>query len=96
MTASGFNTVKYLVDDYVYGKPVSPCIADKEHLYLVVPKGILLRYIKDDALKARVKRLIKEKKYTNPYLYKEDRGLMRRIHVWMMLLNYYRKYHRYG
>lgn len=96
VTAGGFNPVVYLVDDYIYHQPITPCIADKEHLYLVVPKGILLRYIKDDELKARVKRLIKAKQYTNPYIYKEDRGLMRRIHVWMMLLNYYRKYHRYG
>ena len=47
MTGSGYNTVKWIVDDLVYGKELDYTIADNEHLYTVVPKGVIKKYVAD-------------------------------------------------
>lgn len=59
ITGSGFNAVKWIVDDLIYGKDFEgEVVADNaDSLYTVVPKDVLMNYIKDDALKARVAEL---------------------------------------
>ncbi len=59
ITGSGFNAVKWIVDDLIYEKDFEgEVIADNEDsLYTVVPKDVLLDYIKDDALRDRVAEL---------------------------------------
>ncbi len=59
ITGSGFNAVKWIVDDLIYEKDFEgEVIADNEEsLYTVVPRDVLMDYIKDDALKARVAQL---------------------------------------
>lgn len=59
ITGSGFNAVKWIVDDLIYEKDFEgEVIADNEDsLYTVVPQDVLMNYIKDDALRARVAEL---------------------------------------
>lgn len=59
VTGSGFNAVKWIVDDLIYEKEFEgEVIADNtESLYTVVPQDVLMNYIKDDGLKARVAEL---------------------------------------
>lgn len=59
VTGSGFNVVKWIVDDLIYEKEFEgEVIADNvESLYTVVPKDVLTTYIKDDTLRERVKEL---------------------------------------
>ncbi len=59
VTGSGFNAVKWIVDDLIYEKEFQgEVIADNEDsLYTVVPKDVLMNYIKDEALKQRVAEL---------------------------------------
>lgn len=59
ITGSGFNAVKWIVDDLIYEKDFEgEVIADnQDSLYTVVPRDVLMNYIKDDALKARVAEL---------------------------------------
>lgn len=95
VTGSGFNTVKWIVDDLIYQKDLPYVVADKENLFTVVPKGIIKRYVKQDPeLMARVNRLFKEKKVSYPLYYKPDMALMRRYYVTGAYFNQYRKYHR--
>jgi len=95
VTGSGFNTVKWIVDDLVYHKELPDVVADKEHLFTVVPKGILRRYVKKHPeLYARVNRLIREKKVSYPLHYKKDMGLRRAFYVVGAYFNQYRKYRR--
>ena len=59
ITGSGFNAVKWMVDDLIYEKDFEgEVVADNvDSLYTVVPQDVLTAYIKDDALRERVKEL---------------------------------------
>lgn len=59
VTGSGFNVVKWIVDDLILERDFEgEVVADNQNsLYTVVPKDVLLRYIKDDALRHRVAQL---------------------------------------
>lgn len=94
VTGSGFNTVKWIVDDLIYHKELDYTIADRENLFTVVPKGIILRYVHQPELQQQVKRLYREKKVSYPLWYPCDLSPKRRFYVMAALLNQYRKYHR--
>ncbi|MCL2562943.1 MAG: ATP-grasp domain-containing protein [Oscillospiraceae bacterium] len=97
VTAGGHNVATYLVEEYVNGKEFTDCvIASTEHLYLSIPKSILFRYITDEATKARVRRLIREKKVSHPLKYKKDRTLKRCLYVAAAQFNYHKKFKQYG
>ena len=83
ITASGFNAVKWIVDDLIYEKDFDdePVIADNcESLYTVVPKSVLMDYVKDDALKARVKELWSKGCAHDPLNYSGEKNLLRRLY----------------
>ena len=94
VTGSGFNTVKWIVDDLIYHKELEYTVADRENLFTVVPKGIILRYVHQPELQEQVKRLYREKKVSYPLAYPCDLAPKRRFYVTAALLNQYRKYHR--
>ena len=93
VTGSGFNTVKWIVDDLIYEKDLEYTVADRENLFTVVPKGIIMRYVKDPKNRADVKRLYREGKVSYPLDYKCDMSPKRRFYVYASLMNQYRKYH---
>ena len=66
MTAAGANPMRFVVEDAVEGRSVPPVVVDKEILYAVVPHRLLLRYVRDPQLAARVRRLIKAKAVAHP------------------------------
>ena len=83
VTGSGFNAVKWIVDDLIYKKDFDdePVIADNEDsLYTVVPKDVLVNYVKDDALRQRVKELYAKGCVHDPLSYKGERNLIRRLY----------------
>lgn len=83
VTGSGFNAVKWIVDDLIYEKDFDdePVIADNEDsLYTVVPKDVLVNYVKDDALRQRVKELYAKGCVHDPLSYKGERNLIRRLY----------------
>ena len=95
VTGSGFNTVKWIVDELIYHKELPDnVVADRENLFTVVPKGIILRYVKDPATREQVKRLYREGRVSYPLNYKCDMSPRRSFYVWASLLNQYRKYHQ--
>ena len=47
VTGSGFNIAKYIVEEYIYDKPLEFKTAKKERLWLVVPKRVAYKYLKD-------------------------------------------------
>lgn len=83
ITGRGFNAVKWIVDDLIYEKEFDDeiVIADRESLYTVVPKSIVLAYAETEELKAEIKRLYKEGKVSNPIDYKADRNIIHRLYV---------------
>lgn len=72
VTGSGFNVAKYLVEEYIYGKDQELELAKEEHLWMVVPKAVAFRYVKDEAMKAKMRKLLKEKKMVNPVFMRGD------------------------
>ena len=86
VTGSGFNTVKWIVDDYVYGKEFSDeiVVADNEHMYSVVPRDTIVSYLRhngEDELKEMVKRLYREGKVSVPIDYPADRNFIHKLYV---------------
>lgn len=94
VTGSGFNTVKWIVDDLIYQKDLPYTVADNENLFTVVPKQIILRYVKNPELRKKVQRLYREGKVSYPLKYKGDMRPDRAFYVYAALLNQFRKYHR--
>jgi D-aspartate ligase len=95
VTAAGANPMRFLVEDAVEGRAVPPVVVDKEILYAVVPHRLLLRYVLDPALNARVRRLVKAKAVAHPLKYSKDASPRRRLYVAMALVNQVRKFRRW-
>lgn len=83
ITASGFNAVKWIVDDLIYNKEFDDdmVIADNENLYTVVPKSIVLAYCGTDELREQVERLYREGKVSNPIDYSGERNIIHKLYV---------------
>ena len=95
VTASGYNLAKWLVEDVVEHKEQELTIADAHHLWMIAPAGIIKKYLKDEALLAEAKELVRQGKVSHQLFCKEDAGLKRRIWYIKNQLNNYRKYKRY-
>ena len=95
VTGSGFNVAKYIVEEYVYGKELPAEFAKEEHLWTVVPKAVAFKYVKDEALKAKMKKLIKEKKVVNPLFYKKDLQPKRLYAMTRTYLSHFVKFKKY-
>jgi len=72
VTGSGFNVAKYVVEEYVYGKELPLEFAKEEHLWMTVPKAVAFKYIKEEANREKMRRLLKENKMVNPVFKRGD------------------------
>ena len=95
VTGSGFNTVKWIVDDYIYNKLDDYTVADNINLYTVVPKGVIMKYVPESDFKNLARRLFKEKKVSYPLLYKADKNLKHNFYARAALINQFRKFKKY-
>ena len=83
VTSSGFNTVRWIVDDLVRERAFDDeiVVADNtDSLYTVVPKSVILDYVTDPALRAEVERLFAEGKAHDPLDYAAEKKLLRRLY----------------
>lgn len=92
VTAAGYNIVKLFVDDLIYHKEKEFTIADKELLLTYVPKKIIKKYVVNEKFKKEALKLYKEKKVTNPLIYKKDLPLKRIIFLIRKHFKYYKDY----
>lgn len=95
VTGSGFNVAKYVVEEYVYNKEFEFEMAKEEHLWMVVPKRVAFKYVKDEALKAKMKKLISEKKVVNPIFFSKDFVWKRFYKMARTHLSHYVKFKKY-
>lgn len=95
VTAAGYNLAKFLADDVIYDKKMDLTVATNKALYTIIPKPIIFKYVKDEALKAEAKQLIKEGKVCNSYFYDKDKNFKRRIQFLKNQYHYFEKYRRY-
>lgn len=95
VTGSGYNVAKYIVDEYVYGKEAEFEMASKEHLWMVVPKRVALKYVKEPENREKVRRLLKEKKAVNPVFMKGDLSPKRWYGLMRTHLSHFVKFKKY-
>lgn len=95
VTGSGFNVAKYIVEEYVYGKELGFETAKEEHLWMVVPKKVAFKHVKDEALKAKMKQLIDSGKVVNPVFMKGDFSLNRWLRMMKQHFSHYKKFDMY-
>ena len=96
VTGSGFNHVKWIVDEYIYGKLPEYTVADKENLYTVVPKSVIKKFVPDSEFKRHALELWKKGRVARPLLYKKERSLRAKYYAYGNYINYIRKFNMYG
>ncbi|MBQ7605606.1 MAG: ATP-grasp domain-containing protein [Firmicutes bacterium] len=95
VTGAGANVAKYFVDDWIYGKELSFNIVDNENLWMVVPKGVAFKYVKNPEMVKKMKELIARGKVVNPLFYRPDSAFGRRLRLLKGQLGHYYKYKKY-
>lgn len=97
VTGSGFNVAKYVVEEYVYGRPFEPefVTAQEEHLWRVVPMGIIDKYVKDPALREKAHELTRAGKWVNPLFKKGDFTLNRWLRMKKLMLSHFKLFKQY-
>ena len=95
MTAAQANPMAVMVADLIDGTERQPVEVRSEILYTLVPNRLLLRYIRDGALRARVKGIIGRGDDLNPLDYSVETDWKRRIIIALQQLNQYRKFAKY-
>ncbi len=76
ITGAGYNLVRFLVDEYVYGKDLDIVYTDNEWLWLDIPKDVLVKYA-NKAYLEKIKELIRKKKYGYTLYYLNDFSFLR-------------------
>lgn len=76
-TLGGKNITKYLIDDLIYHKDTEIEYLNNEYLWTLVPKRIIMKYVKNEEIKNKIKKLYKEHKVQNILFYKKDLSLKR-------------------
>lgn len=82
VTGSGFNTVKWIVDDLIYEKDFADdvVVADTTYLYTLLPQSVLLEEVRDGNLRQEIKQLYKEKHVVDPIDYHAEQKFLRKIY----------------
>jgi D-aspartate ligase len=93
VTASGVNVARYVVADVIENRRVEPVTSEREVVYSLVPRRLLLRYVTDPGLRSHVKRIAR-RAYVNPLLYRIE-GWRRRRYAALASANHVVKFLRY-
>ena len=95
VTGSGFNLARCLVEDYIAHKEMKLTIADKPHLWMVVPRLVAYHYIHNAKAVAEMKRVRRQYGCVNPLFYKGDLAPKRLKFVVRNYLGHFLKYFKY-
>lgn len=99
ITAGGRNTAELYVREHVQGlDPLPDGAADhltEPHLYTVLPRWLLRRYVADPGLRARTRALGRARRVTNPLWYRAETDPRRLAYLAVAQANQVRKYRRY-
>ncbi len=95
VTAAGANLAKIVTEDLIENKELEFASVSREHLWMVVPKGVAFKYIIPEEYRQKMRELIKAGDFTNPLYYSEDGGLKRKMTLAKSQLSHYIKYKKY-
>ncbi len=87
----GYNLVRILADDLINNKEMDFKVIDEEVLLSFVPKGVVKKYITNEAFKKKALSLWK-KGAVNPLKYKKDTCLKRKLLLARRHFDYYKEY----
>ncbi|MGF0116999.1 hypothetical protein ACQFYA_11835 [Promicromonospora sp. Marseille-Q5078] len=94
VTAAGANVARFVVADHVDGVALEPVVVSRAVLYSILPTSLLLRYVRDEELRATVRRLAPDTAHPLAY-WAADGGPKRRAYVAAAKLNQVRKFRQW-
>ncbi|MFE6970469.1 hypothetical protein [Isoptericola sp. NPDC057653] len=94
VTAAGANVARFVVADHVDGVALEPVVVNREVLYSILPTSLLLRYVREDGLRAKVRRLAPDTAHPLAY-WAADGGAKRRAYVAAAKVNQVRKFRQW-
>ncbi|WP_414045220.1 carboxylate--amine ligase [Macrococcus equi] len=89
---TGYSIARCYVEDLILNQSHPVKYLDTTHLFTVVPKNIILQYVKQKSLRKEIKQLIYKHRYYNPLFYAKDLSLKRKSYLFMRNAKYYLKY----
>ena len=95
VTHSGFNVARYLVEDYIENKQHEFVTSKEPYLWMVVPRKVAFKYVKEKENKEMLEKLIKEGKDVNPLFYKKDFSIMRHLRMFKSTMSHIKKFDTY-
>ena len=96
VTGSGFNHVKWIVDEYIFDNLPEYTVADRECLYSVVPMQVIKKYVSDGQLREHALELWKKGQVARPLFYKGEKSFLSKYYAYMNYFHYIRKFKRYA
>lgn len=95
VTASGYNLMQYVADDFIRGSKLQLTYVQNRHLWTIVPNGVLFKYVLNEKLVIEAKSLIRQGLATDSIFSYKDMNAKRWLNVTLDNLSYYRKYKKY-
>lgn len=92
-TLGGYNITKYLVEDLIKNKNRDIEYLKADYLWTLVPKNIILKYVKNKEILNKIKSYYKKNKVKNILYYKKDLSIKR--YLSLKKINHYKKYKLY-
>jgi D-aspartate ligase len=96
VTAGGHNVAEWMVRDLLLDEAFDGMVvADREHLFTFVPKYVIWRFVRDEAMRNRAMHLYRTGAWSDPQRFGPDLTLRRRGYNALYLANQARKFHRH-
>ena len=97
VTSSGNNIAKYIVEDRVYNKELDLKIQKDAFFWHVIPNNVVYKYVKDQKLVNKAKKLVSEGKSATSFGYEKDLkgNFKRRWYIFLYNINQMRKFKKY-
>lgn len=96
VTAAGNNVARYYIEDYFHNSEITNPPSQKEVLYSIIPKNLLLKNIKQEQLRTTVENLYHAKQVQHPLKYRPiEKKLKRRFYETASTQKFYLKFKKY-
>lgn len=94
VTGSGANVAKCFVEDRILEHDQEFTVFDKPHLWRMIPKGVMYKYV-NPLYKKQLRLLVKEGKDCHSLIYDKDGGLKRKLRQFKGQMGHYYKFKKY-
>ncbi|MFV0424821.1 MAG: ATP-grasp domain-containing protein [Bacilli bacterium] len=78
-TNAGCNLGKYVVEDYIFNNKLEYETGIPNKLWSVIPKSVIMKYVKNSEMKEKFLKVYKENGYCNSLIYNKDLNFKRHI-----------------